>query len=141
MSEQYIQYRKAKLFHDDHAAKLIMAATDPYTMKKLAYQIDGFNQKVWDKEVPSICNTVLRAKVFQHDFIKQYLLDTHPKYLAEADPKSLWACGVALKSEDCINMKKWKRIGHGGLTLMRIRSEILKVPMPRMDMSFSEDDD
>ncbi len=54
MSEQYIQYRKAKLFHDDHVAKLIMAATDPYTMKKLAYQIDGFNQKVWDKEVPSI---------------------------------------------------------------------------------------
>ncbi len=140
MSEQYIQWCKAELFGDDHVSKLIMAATDPYTMKRLAYQIEGFNQKTCDKEVPSVCDKVLRAKVSQHGFIKQYLIDTHPKYLAEAAPKSLWACGIALKDDDCINMSKWKRIGLGGLTLMKIRSEILGVPMPRMDMSFDDED-
>ncbi len=135
-AEQYIQYMKAILFGDDYTARAIYLAKDPYTCKRLGYKIKGFKQDVWDEEVPKVCDTVLRAKVSQNEHIKQFLLTSHPKILAEAAPKdSLWACGLSLKSDRVLNRKNWIRIGHGGMKYMQIRSELLNVPMPDLSMN------
>ena len=112
---------------------------DPYTCKRLGYKVKGFKQEEWDKEVPRVCDTVLRAKVNQNEHIKQFLIKSHPKILAEAAKDSLWACGLALKDDRVLKRKNWVRVGHGGMKFMQIRSEILNVPMP--DLSVMEDDD
>ena len=135
-AEQYIQYMKALLFGDDYTARAILMAKDPYTCKRLGYKIKGFKQEIWDAEVPKVCDTVLRAKVNQNEHIKQFLLTSHPKILAEAAPKdSLWACGLSMKNDRVLSRKNWIRIGHGGMKYMEIRSELLNVPMPDLSMN------
>ncbi len=89
-----------------------------------------------------MCDEALRAKVEQNEFVKKFLIEqTGNKILAEAAVDSKWACGLALKDDNILHKRNWERIGHGGLTFMKIRSELTGQPMPDLDESSDEDED
>ncbi len=129
-SEQFIQYCKALFFHDRYRMRLLLSTTDPYECKRIGHKIDGFNQDKWDEQAPKVCNKALREKVDQNSFVKQFLISTGDKILAEAAPNSKWACGLKLKDNNILDITKWERVGHGGMVYMQIRSEITGRPMP-----------
>ena len=140
-AEQFIQWMKAMLFGDEYKAAEILLATDPYTCKRLGHQIKGFKQSEWDKEVPSVCDTVIRAKVEQNDFVRDFLIKSHPKILAEAAENTLWGCGVALKDDKVLKRKNWSQVGLGGMKYMEIRSELLGLSMPDLSIIQDSSDD
>ncbi len=140
-AEQFIQYAKAIMFGDEFTARRILLAKDPYECKRLAYKIKGFDQDEWDKAAPKICDEALRGKVDQNEFVRKFLVEqTGNKVLAEAAVDSKWACGLALHDDNILHRRNWLRIGHGGLTLMKIRSELTGLPMPDLDLESSDED-
>ncbi len=126
--EQYIAAEKAILFDDQETLKKILMSRDPYECKKFGHQIKGFDQEDWDAKAPEVANTCIRAKVDQHKFIKDFLMSTGDKKLAEADKDSKWACGIALDDKKILNFDNWKRIGHAGKVLMNMRDELKPKP-------------
>ncbi len=141
-AEQFIQYAKAIMFGDEFTARRILFAKDPYECKRLAYKIKGFDQGEWDKAAPGVCDEVLRGKVEQNEFVRKFLTTkTGNKVLAEAAVESKWACGLALNDDNILHRRNWLRIGHGGLTYMKIRSELTGVPMPSLDLESSDEED
>ncbi len=129
-AEQFIQYCKALFFQDRYHQRLLLSTTDPYDCKRLGHKIDGFNQEKWDEQAPKVCNRALREKVDQSSFVKEFLISTGDKILAEAAPNSKWACGLKLNDKNILDISKWERVGHGGMVYMKIRSEITGRPMP-----------
>ncbi len=73
-AEQFIQYVKAIMFGDEFTARRILFAKDPYECKRLAYKIKGFDQGEWDKAAPGVCDEVLRGKVDQNEFVRNFLI-------------------------------------------------------------------
>ncbi len=122
--EQYIAAERAILFHDDETLKKILMSRDPYECKKFGHQVKGFIQEDWDIKAPAVGETCIRAKVNQHEFIKNFLLSTGDKHLAEADKESKWACGLSLDDKKLLDFDSWKRIGHAGRIYMNIRDEL-----------------
>ncbi len=120
--EQYIAAERAILFHDDETLKKILMSRDPYECKKYGHQVKGFVQEDWDIKAPAVGEVCIRAKVNQHKFIKDFLLSTGDKHLAEADKESKWACGLALDDKKLLDFDSWKRIGHAGRIYMNIGS-------------------
>ncbi len=129
-AEQFIQYCKALFFRDRYHQRLLLSTTDPYECKRLGHKIDGFNQEKWDEQAPIVCNRALREKVDQNSFVKEFLISTGDKILAEAAPNSKWACGLKLSDKNILDVSKWERVGHGGMVYMKIRSEVTGRPMP-----------
>ncbi len=126
--EQYIGVQRAELFGDDETKKKILMSRDPYEVKALGHRVKGFDQSKWDAKAGSVADTVIRAKVNQHAFIRKFLLDTGDKHLAEAAVDSLWGCGLALDDPNVVKYDKWLRIGHAGRVLMTIRAELRSPP-------------
>ncbi len=122
--EQYIAAERAVLFDDQESLKKILMSRDPYECKKFGHQIKGFDQEEWDDKAPEVANTVIRAKVDQHTFVKDFLMSTGDKKLAEADKESKWACGISLDDKKLLDFNNWKRIGHAGKVYMKIRDEL-----------------
>ncbi len=126
--EQYIAAERAILFDDQESLKKILMSRDPYECKKYGHLIKGFDQEEWDAKAPEVANTCIRAKVNQHKFIKDFLMSTGDKKLAEADKDSKWACGISLDDKKLLDFDAWKRIGHAGKVLMNIRDELKPKP-------------
>ncbi len=122
--EQYINAEKAVLFGDDESLKKILMSRDPYECKKFGHRIAGFDQDEWDAKAPEVADICIRAKVDQHSFIKNFLMDTKDLHLAKADKESKWACGLSLDDKNVTRFASWKRIGHAGKVYMAIRSEL-----------------
>ncbi len=122
--EQYIQGFKAVKFNDRYTYRRIMASRDPYEMKRLSYEIEGFNQAEWNSCAEDVANTVLKAKVTQSKFCRDFLLDTKDLELAEASEKSLWGCGYSLDDDDILDPINWSRIGYAGRVLMDLRANL-----------------
>ncbi len=141
--EQYIQGFKAVKFDDRETYRKIMASRDPYEMKRLSYDIKGFNQEEWNKCAEDVCKTVLKAKITQSSYCRQFLLDTRDLELAEAAPKSLWGCGFALSDDDVLDPINWPRIGYAGKVLMDLRAELRQgsqaAPAPVSSIPQSQD--
>ena len=142
-AEQYIAAERARFFGDDDTLKKILMSRDPYECKTLGHRVKDFDQSKWDDRAGSVADTVIRAKVNQHDFIKQFLLNTGDKKLAEAAEDSLWGCGLKLDDPNVVKYDKWLRVGHAGRVLMSIRSELRSPPNspPRMPRSPVTTDD
>ena len=123
-SEQYIQAEKAKLFNDDATHNNIMKASSPGAMKYLGHNVQGFKADVWHSEIPKISYATLLAKFSQHTHLKDILLQTGRRTLAEASTDALWASGVKLGHPNCLDQSSWTGENHMGKTMERIRTEL-----------------
>ena len=98
-SKHCIKFQKALLFGDSHTANLILQTDSPYKVKKLGYQISGFDMARWKNERYSLCFNGIKEKFVQNPILLQMLKTTTPKIIVEASSDRLWGTGVPLR--DC----------------------------------------
>ena len=76
--EQYLMFKKAKLFEDEVHAK------------SLGRKVENFNPKVWNSMSSSYMETALKAKFQQNVGLGTFLKSTGQKLLIEASPADLY---------------------------------------------------
>lgn len=123
--EQYMMYKKAKLFNDKEIAKRILDEKDPSNQQKLGREIKNFDQTVWNNNKLGIVWYANYLKFSQHEDLKIRLLATKNKILAEASPYDLvWGIGYRATDEMALDDKNWKGQNLLGNTLMSIRTTL-----------------
>lgn len=124
-AEQYMMYRKAKLFRDDEIAKLILATSSPKTMQELGRAVKNFDPLTWDAVKQAIVYHANYFKFRQNQAARDVLLQTGEKVLAEASPYDLvWGIGYAEDNPLAKNIDNWKGKNLLGKILMLVRIEI-----------------
>jgi len=120
--EQYMMYKKAQLFGDVEMAKYILAEKDPSNQQKMGREIKNFDPTIWDNHKIGIVWYGNFLKFSQHQDLKERLLNTENKILAEASPYDLiWGIGFRANDEKALDQKNWKGQNLLGKTLMSVR--------------------
>jgi ribA/ribD-fused uncharacterized protein len=121
--EQFMMAMKAKVFKDETIMNKILEETSPIKIKKLGRLIKNFNEQIWDENKREIVFTGNYLKFNQNPELKEKLLETNGKQLAEASPyDKIW--GIGISEKDARGGKEWKGQNLLGKALMEVR-EIL----------------
>ena len=124
-SEQYMMYQKALLFNDFEKAAEILETTSPKIAKTKGRQVKNFVQEIWDKNAKAIVFNGCLLKFSQNEDIKDYLLSTNNKILAEASQfDKVWGIGISIKKAE--EGYEWKGTNWLGECLMKVRDAIKK---------------
>lgn len=123
--EQYMMYKKAILFDDIDTAQKILSELKPAKQQKLGRSIKSFNSQLWDKHKFGIVWYGNFLKYSQHMDLRDRLLQTDNKILAEASPYDLvWGVGFRADDDQILNPDNWTGQNLLGKVLMSIRSAI-----------------
>ena len=132
-AEQYMMSQKALLFDDNETNLKIMGSKTPKKYKQLGRQVKNFSPKLWDEKKFDIVVKGNLAKFSQNENLKQFLLNTKDKILAEASPyDKIWGIGMAQDDKDIYNPDKWKGENLLGKALMKVREIIKKEKFPKV---------
>jgi ribA/ribD-fused uncharacterized protein len=127
--EQYMMYQKALLFNDHQTATLILNAQTPKEQKALGRRIQNYVQKIWDLHKMGIVWQGNYLCFSQHKPLRDFLLSTGDKYLAEASPFDLiWGVGLRASDPLIYDSANWTGVNLLGEILMSVRS-LLNVEM------------
>ncbi|CAB1118552.1 unnamed protein product [Ectocarpus sp. CCAP 1310/34] len=85
-AEQFFAAEKARLFEDHSALQNIMRVPDPALHKKFGRGVRGFDPSLWEHERENIVLTGSYAKFSQNSELRDHLLGSGDKILAEASP-------------------------------------------------------
>ncbi|MBW5381301.1 NADAR family protein, partial [Brachyspira hampsonii] len=97
--EKYMMYNKALLFDDKDIANEILNNNQSKAIKELGRKVKNFNDKVWDKMKYKIVFTGNYYKFSKNTELRNFLLSTKNKVLAEASPyDKVW--GIKMKYDD-----------------------------------------
>ena len=122
-AEQYMMYRKAKLFNDEKIAQQILNESNPKNIKALGRKIKNFNQEVWDENKFDIVVRGNYYKFTQNSELSQLLLSTWEEDIAEASPlDKIW--GIGIDEKDALSGKEWQGENLLGEALMKVRRMI-----------------
>ena len=107
-SEQYIQAQKALLFKDEASYNKIMGATNSLDCKNAAQSVRNFDRSTWETSAGLLCKEGLKAKFNQNPYLLDTLINkTGNKKLVECANDWLWANGIPLYSDTCLNQQWW----------------------------------
>lgn len=127
--EQYMMWRKARVFNDGKIADAVMLATEPREHKRLGRQVMGFDPVKWDAVKITTVLMGLALKFSQNEILYQKLMATGRAYLVEASPyDNIW--GAGLDEAACIELHKKSHINHMpgqnllGMCLCYLRDEM-----------------
>lgn len=124
-AEQYMMAEKARLFGDEETRIKILQSTDPMKMKKLGRKVQNFDAKMWDEESGSIVIRGNLAKFKQNPELRDFLLSTEHKTLAEASPyDTIWGIGMTEAEAKKAYPHIWRGINKLGFALMEVRDEL-----------------
>lgn len=123
--EQYKMYHRAILFGDDGAAKKILETADPETAKDLGMAVEPTNEDAWDANYYDMVKEGLMAKFGQNREIREQLLATGDRLMAEASPYDPLN-GIGLSAEDAATMppENWPGSNLLGKALMEVRTAL-----------------
>ncbi len=115
------------LFEDYDTADQIMKTPNPADQKTLGRTVKQFDLKTWNTHQADIARDALKAKFTQDTKLKEVLLGTRNKTLAEASPpwETTWGIGLHLHDPDITNKDKWKGKNLLGKVLMEVRSSLI----------------
>ena len=123
--EQYMMYKKARLFGDLEMGKRILKEVDPSNQQKMGREIRGFNAEIWDNHKIGIVWYGNYLKFSQHEDLKERLLATGNRILAESSPYDLiWGIGLRASDEKALDEANWKGQNLLGQTLMSVRAAL-----------------
>lgn len=126
-AEHWMMAKKALLFDDKESFDLIITAKTPSAAKKLGRSVKNFNNEIWTSKAFEIVTEGNLHKFSQHEVLKQFLLQTGNRILAEASPVDyIWGIGLSQKSGDANNPFKWKGTNLLGFALMEVRDQLKK---------------
>ena len=123
-NEQYYQSKKAEHFRDDRLAHKIKATPDPHDCYKLGYKVKNFDEGEWQKVMEKVMQEGAMAKFSQNEQLKQSLLSTTGKVLAESSTDMDWATGVPIHAADAFDVNKWTGRNLLGSCLSLVRTRI-----------------
>ena len=124
-TEQYFMYHKAITFNDINTAQKILASESQAEQKKLGRMVKNFNTKQWNEKRQEIMYRANYLKFSQNEKLKEQLLASGDKVLAEASPYDLtWGIGLAANSTAAENTDLWRGQNLLGKILMLIRQDL-----------------
>jgi len=123
--EQYMMYKKAMLFSDQSAASKILDEPRPAVQQQLGRTVAGFDRAVWDTHKFGIVWYGNYLKFTQHQDLRDRLLATGSKVLAEASPTDLiWGVGFAADDDRILDPANWRGQNLLGKALMSVREAL-----------------
>lgn len=126
-TEQYMMAQKALLFLDDDVFQMIMKEISPRKCKSLGRKVRNFDETVWNREREKIMYEGCYAKFSQDPELKDCLLATGSKIIAEASPLDrIWGIGLSADDPKAYDPKQWRGKNLLGKTLMRVREQFAK---------------
>ena len=125
-SEQAFQHKKARVANDLNMQREIMFNADPVTQKLLGQEIKGLNKEDWNNRKRHIMKDILVSKFTQDPGLRELLLQTGTKKLAEANARdNYFAIGMPLTHPEVLDSTKWSENGNQlGEILMELRVEL-----------------
>lgn len=125
-AEQYLMWRKAKLFGDEEMAARMLATTNPKTLKDLGRKVKGYDEAMWERARLSVMVQGCLHKFGQSPLLKATLLGTGQKLLVEASPyDKIWGIGLEEEDPRCLDTARWQGRNLLGEALMTAR-ELLR---------------
>jgi ribA/ribD-fused uncharacterized protein len=107
-SEQYMMYKKAKLFGDERSANEILATPDPKRAKAIGRAIANFDERVWEQNRARIVEQGNYLKFSQNPVLKE-LIRSFPAdtIFVEASPYDrVW--GIGFSADTALpNKERW----------------------------------
>jgi len=126
-AEHYMMWRKARLFDDSAMEQRILADDDPGIAKQLGRKVRGFNAEIWHRHRLDIVLQGSVAKFEQHRILREYLLNTGDRVLAEASPvDNIWGIGFAVDDPRSKNPLLWTGLNLLGFALMSVREHFIQ---------------
>jgi ribA/ribD-fused uncharacterized protein len=123
--EQYFTYKRAEIAKDEPSMKRIMDACTPLECKRLGKNVK-LDLKTWKKHQETVMARALRAKFTQNPELKDYLVATGGRTLAESSPSDrFWGTGVGLRQENATKQQYWMGKNKLGQMLMNLRNDFL----------------
>lgn len=131
-SEKAIMATKAALMNDLEMFHEIDAAADPKSCKSLGRGIRSFDEELWQKHLEEVAFEVVMQKFDSEKSLRQLLLSTGDKILAEAAPNdAIWGIGLPCKDPRSRDPSQWRGRNILGYALMRAREHLRsKVQQP-----------
>ena len=124
-AEHWMMSKKAELFNDEIVLNKILAATSPEEVKKLGREVRNYDEAIWAKNRYEIVKMGNFNKFSQHKELKEFLINTGGKILAEASPVDLiWGIGLPEEHPNAKNPVRWKGLNLLGFALMEVRDEM-----------------
>jgi len=121
-AEHYMMAEKARLFKNLELRKEIIETKKQGKVKELGRQILNFNQEMWDINKFQIVLKGNYHKFNQNQKLREFLINTKNKILAEASPlDSIWGIGLSIEDESIYNPKLWEGKNLLGFALMEVR--------------------
>lgn len=118
--EQAMMAGKAYLFNDMESFRKILQTPNPRSVKRLGRKVKNFIPEIWDKYKKYIVKTAVTAKFLYNDNLREQLLSTGNKYLAEDSPyDKIW--GIGTKSVKHKTNRTWPGQNLLGIILMEVR--------------------
>ena len=97
--EQFFAAEKSRLFRDHQTLQHIMRVSDPRLHKQYGREVRNFDITAWERERDHIVLVGSYAKFSQNPAMRDHLLDTGDRLLAEAIPYDLiW--GIGYRADD-----------------------------------------
>ncbi|KAI1723158.1 N-glycosidase [Ditylenchus destructor] len=128
-TEQYYMYYKAHIFGDKQSALLIMRTRDPKVMKKLAEDVENFDQNLWFPISVQIMVIANQRKYEQNPELRRELFSTADTELVEASPTDTrWGVALSIDSPDIRDKSRWMGLNIMGRLLTKLRERLLKRP-------------
>ena len=122
--EQYYQAERARRHSDQQTFMKIMDEYDPAEMKGFAKHLSmdpKITAEMEEKENQKVMMTALRKK-FEEPNMKEFLIGTGEKILAEASYDVVWGTGIDLYKSNC-GSNDFTGLNRLGKMLMELRKE------------------
>lgn len=125
-SEQAMMYLKALTFNDPESMALIMETNSAGNQKALGKLVKNFDVAHWSSVCEQLSDTFLYEKFYQNEKLKNILLETGNKILAESSPTDhIWGIGMGVSEyPEILDKNNWKGKNLLGESLMRVREEL-----------------
>ncbi len=121
--EQYMMYHKAMLCGDRVTAEKILSEPEPALQKDLGREVQHFDSALWDQHKLGVVWYGNFLKFSQHRDLRERLVATGNKILAEASPVDLvWGVGFKDSDDRILDPSNWTGKNLLGKVLMSIRT-------------------
>lgn len=125
-AEKALMACKAAFFGDDETYDKILNSNNPKEIKRLGRQVSHFSEDIWDEFREYFMYLILKQKFTQCEKMKNTLIATDNKLLAEASPTDLiWGIGISINDPKATDIEEWRGRNILGNALMRVREFLL----------------